>query len=257
MKQEWSNYTETDHGTWNILYTRQTENLNGKVWSPFHSMLINASILPEVIPRFEGIDRALKKATGWQIEVVPGIIPVKEFFDLLAAKRFCSSTWLRRRDQLDYLEEPDMFHDTFGHIPLLVHESYSNFAQQFGELGQRYHNNPDVVLLLERLYWFTVEFGLVREDSKTKILGAGIISSFGETNHVYNDPVDIRPFTVENVLMTPFRNDQVQNLYFEAATADQVFKCIPETERFIQDFLAGKFAARDFQFELQSGSMVM
>lgn len=257
MKQEWNSYTTENHGTWNILYTRQAENLKGKVWSPFHSMLKDAVIHPEKIPRFENIDLALGKATGWQIEVVPGIIPVKDFFDLLAAKRFCSSTWLRRRDQLDYLEEPDMFHDTFGHLPLLVHEGYSNFAQQFGELGQRYHDNPEVVLLLERLYWFTVEFGLMREDSKTKILGAGIISSFGETNHVYNDPVEIRPFTIDNVLMTPFRNDQVQNLYFEAADASAVFDCIPETERFIIDFLSGKFAERDFQFERQSGSMVM
>lgn len=257
MKQQWNTYTEEDHGTWNILYTRQWENLHGKAWSPFHNLLQDAMIRPEEIPRFEDIDRALKKRTGWSIEVVPGIIPVKEFFDLLAAKKFCSSTWLRRRDQLDYLEEPDMFHDTFGHIPLLLHEGYSKFVQEFGKLGQRHHNHPEVVLLLERLYWFTIEFGLTRKNNQTKILGAGIISSFGETNHVYNDPVEIRPFTVESVLTTPFRNDQVQNLYFEAGKAEDVFNCIPETEQFIREFLAGKYADRNFDFELQSGSMVM
>ena len=257
MKQEWNAYTEENHGTWNILHERQSENLIGKVWSPFHQLLRDAMILPEEIPRFETIDDALKKKTGWQIEVVPGIIPVKEFFDLLADKKFCSSTWLRRRDQLDYLEEPDMFHDTFGHLPFLMHEGYSNFVQKFGELGQRFHDNPEAVLLLERLYWFTIEFGLVREDNRTKVFGAGIISSFGETNHVFNDNVEIRKFTVENVLLTPFRNDQVQNLYFEAGTADDVFNCITETEQFIVDFLEGKYANRNFDFELQSGSMVM
>lgn len=257
MRQIWTAYTPVEHETWNILYTRQEKNLIGKAWSPFHRSLRDAMILPEEIPRFEDVERALKKSTGWEIEVVPGIIPVKEFFDLLAAKKFCSSTWLRRRDQLDYLEEPDMFHDTFGHIPLLVHEGYSRFVQEFGKLGQRFHEHPEVVLLLERLYWFTIEFGLVREENKTKILGAGIISSFGETNHVYNDAVEIRAFTVENVLMTPFRNDEVQNLYFEAANAEDVFNCIPETEKFIEKFLSAEFVTEDFQFELQSGSMAM
>lgn len=255
MKQHWNNYTTENHGTWNILHVRQSENLAGKVWSPFHQLLRDALILPEEIPRFENIDRALLNATGWQIEVVPGIIPVKEFFDLLATKKFCSSTWLRRRDQLDYLEEPDMFHDTFGHLPFLMHEGYSNFVQQFGKLGQQYHDHPDAVLLLERLYWFTIEFGLVREHNRTKLFGAGIISSFGETNHVFNDNVDIRKFSVEHVLLTPFRNDQVQNLYFEAATAEDVFGCIPETEQFIQDLLTGKIDRRKFRFDEQIGSM--
>lgn len=257
MKQQWHSYTTENHGTWNILYVRQAENLTGKVWSPYHQLLRDVLILPEEIPRFENIDKALLEKTGWTIEVVPGIIPVKDFFDLLAAKKFCSSTWLRRRDQLDYLEEPDMFHDTFGHLPFLMHEGYSNFVQQFGELGQRYHHNADAVLLLERLYWFTIEFGLIHEDNRTKVFGAGIISSFGETNHVFNDNVEIRRFTVENVLSTPFRNDQVQNLYFEAMTADDLFDCIPETEQFIRDFIDGKYMDRNFDFESQTGSMVM
>lgn len=256
MKQEWNSYSNENHGTWNILHTRQSENLRGKAWSPFHQCLRDAMIQPEEIPRFEVVESALKKYTGWEIEVVPGIIPVKEFFDLLAAKRFCSSTWLRRRDQLDYLEEPDMFHDIFGHIPFLVHEGYSRFVQQFGELGQRHHDNPEVVLLLERMYWFTIEFGLVSEENNTKIFGAGIISSFGETNHVYNDNVEIRPFTVRDVLLTPFRNDEVQQLYFEAKNAEDVFNCIPEIEAFIRDFTNGKFSRDEFRFELQSGSMV-
>lgn len=256
MRQNWNNYSTEDHGTWSILHSRQSQNLIRKAWSPFHQCLRDALIQPEEIPRFENIENALTK-TGWQIEVVPGIIPVKEFFDLLAAKKFCSSTWLRRRDQLDYLEEPDMFHDIFGHIPLLLQPDYSHFVQNFGKLGQQFHHEPEIVLLLERLYWFTIEFGLMRENNETKILGAGIISSFGETNHVYNDAVEVREFSVENVLRTPFRNDQVQNLYFEARDPTAVFGCIPETERFICDFLAGKFVAKDFAFELQSGSMVM
>lgn len=256
MKQDWNSYTTENHGTWNILYVRQADNLTNKVWSPFHQLLRDVLILPEEIPRFENLDKALLEKTGWTIEVVPGIIPVKEFFDLLAAKKFCSSTWLRRRDQLDYLEEPDMFHDTFGHLPFLMHEGYSNFVQQFGELGQRYHDNADAVLLLERLYWFTIEFGLIHEDNRTKVFGAGIISSFGETNHVFNDNVEIREFTVENVLLTPFRNDQVQQLYFEAKNAGAVFNCIPETEKFIRDYIDGKYANRSFDFESQTGSMV-
>lgn len=204
---------------------------------------------------FSDVDKALLESTRWTIEVVPGIIPFKEFFDLLANKTFFYSTWLRRRDQLDYLEEPDMLHDTFGHVPFLMHEGYSNFVQQFGELGQRYHDNSDAVLLLERLYWFTIEFGLIHEDNRTKLFGAGIISSFGETNHVFNDNVEIRKFTIENLLLTPFRNNAVQQLYFEAKNAEAVFNCIPETEKLIQDLLTGKIDRSKFRFEEQIGSM--
>ncbi len=186
---------------------------------------------------------------------MPGIIPFKEFFDLLANKTFFSSTWLRRRDQLNYPEEPDMFHDTFGHLPFLMHEGYSNFVKQFGELSQRYHHNSDAVLLLERLYWFTIEFGLIQEDNRTKVFGAGTISSFGETNHVFNDNVEIRKFTVENLLLTPFHNNEVQQLYFEAQNAEAVFNSIPETEKLIQDLLAGTINRRKFRFGQQIGSM--
>ncbi len=256
MKQHWSAYSTEEHETWKILFSRQRQNLIDKAWSPYLECLPESAIHENAVPDFDDIDKSLLKTTGWTIEVVPGIIPVKDFFDLLAAKKFCSSTWLRRRDQLDYLEEPDMFHDTFGHIPFLVREDCARFVQKFGQLGQRFHDNPDVVLLLERLYWFTIEFGLVKENNQTKILGAGIISSFGETNHVYNDNVEVREFSVKNVLMTPFRNDEVQNLYFMANHASDVFDCLEETETFIYDFLNGKFERSGFRFEEQSGSMV-
>ena len=148
-----------------------------------------------------------------------------------------------------------MFHDTFGHLPFLMHEGYSNFVKQFGELSQRYHHNSDAVLLLERLYWFTIEFGLIQEDNRTKVFGAGTISSFGETNHVFNDNVEIRKFTVENLLLTPFHNNEVQQLYFEAQNAEAVFNSIPETEKLIQDLLAGTINRRKFRFGQQIGSM--
>jgi len=214
MTQNMKAYSPEDLKVWTTLFQRQKQNLKGKVCSEYDEALEDMrEVLNEhEIPEFEKINQWFAGRTGWRIKVVPGLIPVEDFFALLAEKQFCSSTWLRSMEQLDYLEEPDMFHDTFGHIPLLANPVFSDFMQAFGELGCTMLHDQDVVLQLQRLYWYTIEFGMIQPESP-KIYGAGIISSFGETNRAVSKEVAKIPFQMEEVLNKLFKTDEVQEEY--------------------------------------------
>ena len=159
--------------------------------------------------------------------MVEGLIPVEDFFQLLAKKRFCSSTWLRNRAQLDYLEEPDMFHDTFGHIPLLMNTTYASFMQKFGELGVAHINDDRALTALQRLYWFTIEFGLMKSKEKPLIYGAGVLSSYGEVNHIYeNTKVELLEYDVEAIAHNPFINSEIQMRYYLIDSFEQLFNSL-------------------------------
>ncbi len=255
MQQNWNNYTKEDHTVWNLLFERQLINLGDKAWSSYLECIPKIGLDSKQVPEFSLIEKELEKSTNWKIEVVKGIIPVGDFFHLLNDKRFCSSTWLRGRHQLDYLEEPDMFHDTFGHLPLLANEKYADFVKQFAALGLKYLNNEKAILLLERMYWFTIEFGMMMENSMLKIYGAGILSSFGESKHVFTDNIELRKFSVDDVFLQPFHNNEVQHIYFVVEDMNELWNCLPEMEQFLNDFIAGKMANEDFQFEKQIGSV--
>lgn len=167
------------------------------------------------VPNFSTIDTWFTSQTGWTIQCVPGLIPVDEFFMLLAEKKFPSSTWLRSIEKLDYLEEPDMFHDTFGHIPLLSLPSYSTFIHQFGLLGKAIIHDSEKLLMLQRLYWFSVEFGLIKEKALSRIYGAGIMSSFGESNYsLTSNAIERVAFDIETIINTPFCTSEMQTKYF-------------------------------------------
>ena len=226
-------YDEVQHGTWSLLYRRQRENLEDKGAQLYLQALDRmASLTEEEIPRVDAMSAELADATGWGLVIVPGLIPVDDFFALLAERQFCTSTWVRRRDQLDYLEEPDMFHDTFGHVAPLLDPEFSAFMQRFGEIGVALRGNDEAVLALQRLYWFFVEFGFVEEQRMPKAFGAGIMSSFGETNHAWGLRSDLRKFTLEGVMSTPFTTTEIQQTYF-------LIKDIPEVIRGLDDWHAG------------------
>jgi phenylalanine-4-hydroxylase len=224
MKQLYNNYTENDHLVWNTLFNRQKKNLKEKACEEYLDCLEEMSdcFTPDHIPIFDKVNELLLSKTGWSIEVVKGLIPVEDFFELLAQKKFCSSTWLRGMHQLDYLEEPDMFHDTFGHLPLLVNPIFAAFMEEFGKTGCEHKNDPVIVKQLQRLYWFTIEFGLIGKGER-KIYGAGIISSFGEANHIFEKQLDIRPFVMEEILQQDFRTDVIQTTYFSLDSFEQLF----------------------------------
>ena len=231
MKQQFKNYTQEDFLVWKTLFERQEQNLKDKSCKEYLACLkeLKPMLNANTIPKFDELNRELKSKTGWSIEVVPGLIPVDEFFSLLAQQKFCSSTWLRTMDQLDYLEEPDMFHDIFGHIPLFMNVDYANFAQKMGELGVKYKNDEQVLIELQRIYWFTIEFGLVKQKG-LNIYGAGIISSFGESNYVYSDKPEILPYGLKEVINTDFCNSEIQTKYFLLNSMEELYSAFDEYE---------------------------
>ena len=232
MQQRYEKYTEEDLKIWNLLFKRQKENLQNKASQSYLDALeqMKPVLNADELPNFDKTNQWFEKETGWQIECVPGLIPVEDFFELLAKKRFCSSTWLRSMENLDYLEEPDMFHDIFGHVPLLCNPIFSDFMEAFGKLGVAMKDDAERVIQLQRLYWFTIEFGLINEVS-TKIYGAGIASSFGETNLSLGKTVEVAPFDLKIILNQSFETDHVQNLYFQIDSYEQLFEAIVSLEK--------------------------
>lgn len=208
-------YDATQHATWATLFRRQRDMLDDKAAALYLDCLDRMETLTEgEIPRVDAMASELDRATGWGLEIVSGLIPVDDFFALLTDRKFCTSTWVRRPEQLDYLEEPDMFHDTFGHIPPLMDPEFAAFMQRFGEIGVALRGRDDLVLKLQRLYWFFVEFGFVEQKGLPMAFGAGIMSSHGETRHAWELRTDLRKFTMEGVMSTPFTTTEIQTAYF-------------------------------------------
>ena len=232
MKQDYSKYTKEDFDVWEILAERQIKNLQDKAHPEYIHCLNQLSdvLNPSEVPNFDKLNEKLLATHGWSISVVPGLIPVDQFFQLLADKKFCSSTWLRNMDQLDYLEEPDMFHDIFGHIPLLMNKEYSDFVQNIGIMGIRYGHDEEVVKQLQRLYWFTIEFGLIRYNGDIKLYGAGIMSSSGESDHIFNDEIEVRPYQLSYILHQPFITSEIQKVYYEIESFAQLYESVDELE---------------------------
>ncbi len=240
MTQDYSKYNSEDFKVWKTLFDRQVKNLQGKAHPEYLNCLDKLSdvLNPNKIPNFDELNEKLLEESGWSIMVVPGLIPVDQFFKLLSEKKFCSSTWLRKMSQLDYLEEPDMFHDIFGHIPLLMNPEYAKFVQQFGALGVEYGHNKIVEKQLQRLYWFTIEFGLIKMEEATRIYGAGIISSSGESNHIFEDDINISPYDVEKVLNNDFITSEIQTQYYEIDSFEQLYLSVGELEKSLREEVA-------------------
>ena len=230
MKQEYEHYTKEDLEVWKVLFERQVNSLKPHAVDQYYACLdqLKPALNSNKIPDFNELNEILMKETGWSIEVVPGMIPVDDFFKLLAEKKFCSSTWLRKMNQLDYLEEPDMFHDIFGHIPLLMDQQYANFVEQFGQLGLSFINDKKILSALQRLYWYTIEFGLLKGIDGPKIYGAGIISSYGETKHIYQKSTEVINFDIDWIFDHEFINSEIQNVYVEIPSFRNLYTSFEE-----------------------------
>jgi len=235
MKQNYNLYTTEDFEVWKLLFERQSKNLENKVSDNFLTALNNIGFSSSEIPHFGKTDAVLEKYTGWKLKVVPNISPQEEFFKELSQKRFTSTCWLRKKSQLDYIEEPDMFHDVFGHVPLLTDKAYTDFFKGISDIALQNMQTPQVIEALGRMYWFTIEFGLMNENGREKIYGAGIISSAGETENVFSNNVVKRKFDVQEIMSTPFQNDRIQNKYFVIDSFEQLFESLPEIEKFTEE----------------------
>jgi phenylalanine-4-hydroxylase len=223
IEQPVDQYGAVDHAVWQQLYERQTAMLPGRVCEAFMDGIRALDMDARRVPEFERLNEKLMAATGWQVVAVPGLVPDDVFFDHLANRRFPATWWMRRPDQLDYLQEPDCFHDVFGHVPLLANPVFADFMQAYGDAG-KVAQSLGALPLLARLYWYTVEFGLMRDGDGLRIYGAGIVSSRGETEFslASREPNRIG-FSLERVLRTQYRIDTFQQTYFVIDDFAQLF----------------------------------
>jgi phenylalanine-4-hydroxylase len=243
-EQIYSNYTSEDFEVWKTLYNRQMEILRPSVASSYLEALDTVNFRANHIPDFKEIDTVLGRTTGWAMEVVPNICPQKEFFQFLSAKKFTATCWLRTMAQLDYLEEPDMFHDVFGHVPLLSNQAYCEFFRGISNIALEFIDNPKAIEILSRIYWFTIEFGMMREQGEVKIYGAGIISSHGETLNCLSRQTAKFNYDVWQILHTDYRNDIIQDKYFVMDSFDQLYNSLPEIRSCLAKMMDGVPAKR-------------
>jgi phenylalanine-4-hydroxylase len=231
IPQGWDSYTASEHAMWDRLFERQAKMLRGRVAPEFIEGLDMLRMSKPGIPDFSELSERLMKATGWQVVAVPGLIPDDVFFDHLANRRFVAGNFIRTPDQLDYLQEPDIFHDVFGHVPLLANPVFADYMQAYGVGGQRAAHGG-VIEQLSRLYWYTVEFGLIRNrDDDLKIYGAGIVSSYGESVFALEDPSPNRlGFDVRRVMRTQYRIDDYQQNYFVIDSFEDLLRQTLETD---------------------------
>ena len=224
IAQGWEAYTAEEHATWLTLYDRQLSILPGRACDAFLHGLDALDLRGDGIPDFHRINARLTGLTGWSVVAVPGLVPDAVFFDHLAHRRFPAGNFIRKPDQLDYLQEPDVFHDVFGHVPMLTDPVFADYMAAYGRGGARalqlgrLHN-------LARLYWYTVEFGLVSSREGLRIYGAGIVSSRAESVFSLEDGSPNRiAFDLERVMRTPYRIDDFQQVYFVIPALDELLE---------------------------------
>jgi len=226
VEQPWASYSAEDHRTWGRLYQRQRQLLEGRACDAFLQAQQAMGMDAAAIPRFDQLNEALAAATGWRLVGVEGLLPERDFFAHLAARRFPVTWWIRRPEQIDYIAEPDLFHDLFGHVPLLMEQRFADYLQAYGEGGLKAHAlGAEALLQLARLYWYTVEFGLLRQDGGLRIYGAGILSSPGESQYSLESAAPNRlGFDLERIMRTRYRIDDFQKTYFVIDSFEQLMQ---------------------------------
>jgi phenylalanine-4-hydroxylase len=223
IEQDWRGYSEEQHAIWRLLFDRQQTLLRGRACDEFLDGMRRLGVAARGIPDFARLNEVLGAATGWRIVAVPGLVPDAVFFGHLAARRFPSTCFIRRRDQLDYLQEPDVFHDICGHVPLLLDPVFADYMQAYGEGGLKAERLGHLENLA-RLYWYTVEFGLIATPSGLRIYGSGILSSAGEAVYCLEDPRPRRlAFDLRRIMRTRYHIDRFQQTYFVIDDFAQLF----------------------------------
>jgi len=230
VPQNWSRFTPDEHAVWDTLFARQTAMLPGRASDAFLRGLDVLRLSKPGIPDFVELSQRLMAATGWRVVAVPGLVPDDVFFDHLANRTFVAGNFIRRADQLDYLEEPDVFHDVFGHVPMLADPVFADYMAAYGRGGQR-AGSLGALKRLARLYWYTVEFGLVEEAGGLRIYGAGIVSSRGESVFALDDQSPNRlGFELRRVMRTDYRIDDYQQSYFVIPSFGELLRVTVETD---------------------------
>ena len=224
VPQNWESFTVDDHAVWDLLFARQVDLLGTRVVTPFLDGIGLLRLSHPGVPDIEELNAILEPRTGWQTVAVAGLVPDEIFFAMLSERVFPVGNFIRTREELDYLEEPDCFHDMFGHIPMLAHHDYAEMTKHVGELGLA-AIAADQGHKAARLYWHSVEFGLAKEAGELKILGAGLASSFGESHFsLESDEVERLPFSVARAVHTPYKHDAFQPRYLVSESLEQTIE---------------------------------
>ena len=229
VSQNWDSFTEDDHAVWDLLFARQVELLGSRVVTPFLDGIDLLRLSHPGVPELSELNAILEPRTGWRTVAVPGLVPDEVFFAMLTERAFPVGNFIRTREQLDYLEAPDCFHDLFGHIPMLANHDFAEMARHVGELGVAAiaAGEGDRVA---RIYWHSVEFGLAKEEGELKILGAGLASSFGESHFsLESDAVERLRFSVERAVHTPYRHDAFQPRYLVSESLEATVAAVTAT----------------------------
>ncbi len=230
VTQHYDQYNEVEHGTWKTLYEKRMEQLSTHACREYLEGLQVLGMRAERMPVIEQINQTLRTRTNWLLLPVSGFLPGRTFFDLLASRIFPVTTYIRKSDSLDYTPEPDIFHDIFGHVPMHAHKVFADYLQAFAQIARKIDNDADQERL-GRLFWYTVEFGLIREGGDVKMYGSGVISSVKEGDNVVNRGCGVHDFTLEEVLDTHVKVDELQPVLFAIDSFEQIYEATKEARK--------------------------
>jgi phenylalanine-4-hydroxylase len=230
IQQDYSAYTEEQHGVWAELVGRALPELEGHAAQEYLDGFAMIGLKKDRLPDLESISKRLEPQTGWNSTPVSGFLPAPAFFEMLAARCFPTTTWLRSRESLEYTPEPDIFHDVFGHVPMHAHPIFAEFLEHYGRVCASISDSATLEKL-GRLFWYTVEFGVIRQRGEIKVYGSGLISSHGECMHVIDGHCAIHEFSLDEVLLTPVKVDELHKLLFAVSSFDEIYEAMHEAER--------------------------
>ena len=230
IQQDWAAYTPEQHAVWAELVRRRMLQLNAHACAEYLDGFHQIGLREDTIPNLAEVNKRLGPRTGWNATPVSGFLPPDAFFEMLAARQFPTTTWLRSRDSLEYTPEPDIFHDVFGHVPMHAHPVFADFLQEYGRVCAGL-TDKDKLERMGRLFWFTVEFGIIRQNGEIKLYGSGLISSHGESNYVLgsNGP-EIRDFNLDQVLDQQFLVSEMQKVLYAVESFDQIYEAAQQAE---------------------------
>jgi phenylalanine-4-hydroxylase len=230
IQQKYEDYSAGEHAVWEELVRRRRSQLDAHACREYLEGAEIIGLRDDRLPNLSAITDRLKPRTGWSTTPVSGFLPAEAFFEMLAARMFPTTTWLRGRDSLEYIPEPDIFHDVFGHVPMHAHPVFADFLQHYGSVCAEI-KDADILERLGRLFWYTVEFGLIRQDGKIKVYGSGVISSHGECTNVIDGGCEIRDFSLEEVLSAPVKVDSIHKQLFAIESFDQIYEAMHTAEK--------------------------
>jgi phenylalanine-4-hydroxylase len=235
IEQDWAAYTPEQHAIWTELVTRRMPQLQEHACSAYLEGFEQIGLQADQLPQLKKVSARLEPRTGWNSTAVSGFLPADAFFEMLAARKFPTTTWIRSRDAMEYTPEPDIFHDVFGHVPMHAHPVFADFLEQYGKVCAGL-KSAEALERMGRLFWFTVEFGVIHEAGKVKVYGSGLISSHGECTQVVeggavsNGGVEIREFDLEKVLEEKVDTGNMQKVLYAIESFEQIYEAAKEAE---------------------------